>query len=177
MEEFTIKNWREFQHYSDRNPPWIKLHFAILSSQDWVMLADDSRVLMIACMLIASRNLGKVPNNPDYIKRVCYLKKVDFNPLIDIGFLERDSSCKQMQAEFRPEERREETEERREEKKKRVFVPPSFEEVSEYCKTRNTTVDPVAFHSHYTANGWRVGKGGLPMKDWKAAIVTWERRN
>ena len=57
-----------------------------------------------------------------------------------------------------------------------VFVPPSFEEVSEYIKNRNTTVDPVAFHSHYSTNGWRVGRAGLPMKDWKAAIVTWERR-
>jgi hypothetical protein len=34
-------------------------------------------------------------------------------------------------------------------------------------------VDPVKFHAHYTANGWKVGKN--PMKNWKAAVVTWER--
>lgn len=123
MGEFTIKNWREFQHYSDRNPPWIKLHFALLSSQDWVMLSDESRVLMVACMLIASRNEGRVPNNTEYIKRLCYMKRVDFKPLIDIGFLIYDSSCKQSQAEFRPEERREETEERREEGETEGFSP------------------------------------------------------
>lgn len=173
MEEFTIRNWREFQHYSDRNPPWIKLHFALLSSEDWVMLADASRVLMIASMLVASRNSGRIPNNPEYFKRLCHLKNVDFKPLIDIGFLECDSNRKQMLADARPEERREETEKRQ---KNPAFVPPSYEEVETYCKERNSPIDPIAFHSHYATNGWRVGKAGLPMKSWQAAIVTWERR-
>ena len=60
--------------------------------------------------------------------------------------------------------------------KRTVFIPPTFEEVSEYISNRTANVDPVAFHAHYTANGWRTGKGGLPMRDWRAAIVTWERR-
>ena len=172
MDEFTVRNWRKYQHYTDRNPPWIKLHFEILSSEDWVMLADDSRVLLIASMLIASRNQGKVPNNPEYIRRVCHLKKVDFKPLIDIGFLECASSCKQMQAEFRPETEayKEETEKNRTVR----FAIPSLDEVSQYCQSRNNTVDPVKFHAYYQSNGWRVGRG--MMKDWRAAIVTWERR-
>lgn len=125
MEEFTIKNWRKYQHYTDRNPPWIKLHFEILSSEDWVMLADASRVLMIACMLVGSRKAGKIPNNQDYFKRLCHLKSVDFKPLIDIGFLECDSTCKQMQAEFRPET--EAYKEEKEKKTKPTFVlPPSI---------------------------------------------------
>lgn len=53
------------------------------------------------------------------------------------------------------------------------FTLPTIEQVSEYCKARNNHVDPVKFHAHYTANGWRVGKN--PMKNWKAAVVTWER--
>jgi hypothetical protein len=56
------------------------------------------------------------------------------------------------------------------------FTPPSYEEVAVYCKERDCGIDPIAFHAHYAANGWRTGKGGLPMKDWQAAIVTWERR-
>ena len=55
------------------------------------------------------------------------------------------------------------------------FTPPTLDEVSEYCKARGNNVDPVKYHAHYTANGWRVGKN--PMKNWKAAIVTWERGN
>jgi hypothetical protein len=99
-----VKNWRKFQHYSDRNPPWIKLHFEILSSRDWVTLDDASRVLAIACMLIASRNEGVVPADPDYVQRVAYLKKPpNFKPLIACGFLEVASDCKQMLAPARPE--------------------------------------------------------------------------
>ena len=107
MEYFIVKNWLKFQHYKDRNPPWIKLHFEMLSSEDWVCLKDDARVLAIACMLIASRNEGKVPNNTEYIKRVAYLNTTpDFKPLICCGFLclQADASgCKQDIAEFRPE--------------------------------------------------------------------------
>ncbi len=107
MEYLKVKNWAQFQHYKDRNPPWIKLHFALLSSPDWVMLDDASRVLAVACMLIASRNAGSIPDDPAYLKRVAYLNKLpNINPLIECGFLERASSCKQEQAEFRPEERR-----------------------------------------------------------------------
>lgn len=108
MDYFFVKNWRVFQHYKDRNPPWIKLHFEILSSEDWVNLDDKSRVLAIACMLIASKNEGKVPNNPKYLQRVAYLNTLpNFKPLLDCGFFEKmlanDSGCKQEIAEFRPE--------------------------------------------------------------------------
>jgi hypothetical protein len=102
--KYRVKNWRTFQHYSDRNPPWIKLHFSMLSSEDWVTLDDASRVLAIACMLIASRNGGEVPGSTEYMKRVAYLNKTpNFKPLIECGFLEVASDCKQMLADARPE--------------------------------------------------------------------------
>jgi hypothetical protein len=113
-EMLKVRNWEQFQHYKDRNPPWIKLHFALLSSEDWVSLDDASRVLAIACMLVASRNNGCVPNNPAYMRRVAYLNtNPDFRPLISCGFLEKplaDASTTQalastLQADARPEER------------------------------------------------------------------------
>lgn len=55
----------------------------------------------------------------------------------------------------------------------RKFTPPTLEEVKEYCIERNNNVDAEHFIDYYTANGWKVGKN--PMKDWKAAIRTWER--
>jgi len=85
---YRIVNWSRFQHYTKRNPPWIKLHYEILSSADWVALSDTSRVLAIACMLIASRNEGFIPSNKEYIKRVAYLNKTpDFGPLLKCGFI------------------------------------------------------------------------------------------
>lgn len=57
--------------------------------------------------------------------------------------------------------------------KRTRFVPPTIEEIAAYCRERGNTVDAEHFHAHYTANGWKVGKN--PMKDWKAAVRTWER--
>jgi len=87
---FKIRNWEIHQHYRDRNPPWIKLHFAILTSEDWVMWDNDARALSIVCMLIASRNHppGELSVTKEYIQRVGFLKKTpDFTPLTETGFL------------------------------------------------------------------------------------------
>ena len=59
--------------------------------------------------------------------------------------------------------------------KNKQFVPPSFEEVSAYCMERKNDVDPQRWMDHYTSNGWMVGRS--KMKDWKAAVRTWERNN
>lgn len=85
---YRIRNWREFQHYSKRNPPWVKLHYELLTSRDWVMLDDASRVLAVASMLLASRNDGVVPNDATYVQRVAYLNAPpNFKPLVACGFL------------------------------------------------------------------------------------------
>jgi hypothetical protein len=55
------------------------------------------------------------------------------------------------------------------------FVEPTLEEVSAYCRERSNQVDPDQFIDHYTSNGWLVGKN--KMKDWKAAVRTWEKNN
>lgn len=55
------------------------------------------------------------------------------------------------------------------------FVPPSIEDVTAYCKERGNRVSAQTFIDFYTAKGWRVGNN--PMKDWRAAIRTWEQRD
>jgi len=55
----------------------------------------------------------------------------------------------------------------------RQFTKPTLKEVEEYCLERNKGVDPQKWYDHYTANGWRVGRN--PMRDWRAAVRTWER--
>ena len=54
------------------------------------------------------------------------------------------------------------------------FTLPTVEEVRAYCKERGNRVDPVAFVSFYESNGWKVGRNA--MKDWRAAVRTWEQR-
>lgn len=53
------------------------------------------------------------------------------------------------------------------------FTPPTLEEVKAYCLERGNNVDAERFIDYYTSNGWKVGKNS--MKDWKAAVRTWER--
>jgi hypothetical protein len=53
------------------------------------------------------------------------------------------------------------------------FMPPTVEQIREYCAERGNKVDAQQFMDHYTANGWRVGRNA--MKDWRAAVRTWER--
>lgn len=55
------------------------------------------------------------------------------------------------------------------------FVPPSLEEVEAYCKSRNNKVDAGQFIDFYESKGWMVGKN--KMKDWKASVRTWEKRD
>lgn len=70
-------------------------------------------------------------------------------------------------------------EEKKEVKKGRnnnIFVPPTVLEVAEYCLERKNNVSAEAFVDFYTANGWIQGKG-KPIKDWRAAVRTWEKRD
>lgn len=59
--------------------------------------------------------------------------------------------------------------------KRKGFSPPTEEEVAQYCRERNNGVDASSFVNFYASKGWVVGKS--PMKDWKAAVRTWERRD
>ena len=62
------------------------------------------------------------------------------------------------------------------EKKRKRFTPPTVEEVRAYCQERNNGIDPQRFVDFYTANGWTQGRG-KPIKDWRAAVRTWEARD
>jgi hypothetical protein len=59
--------------------------------------------------------------------------------------------------------------------KGRRFTPPSLDEVRSYCAERRNNIDPQGFLDFYAAKGWLIGK--TPMKDWRAAVRTWEKRN
>ena len=58
--------------------------------------------------------------------------------------------------------------------KRKRFVKPTVEEVKQYCIERNNNVNAEQFFDYYESNGWKVGKNS--MKDWKAAVRTWECR-
>lgn len=60
--------------------------------------------------------------------------------------------------------------------KKQPFKKPTFIEIFDYACEKLSKEDALAFtekfHAHYEANGWKVGRN--QMKDWKAAVRTWD---
>jgi hypothetical protein len=62
--------------------------------------------------------------------------------------------------------------EEKELKNDKKFIIPKIEEIKNYCQERNNNVNSDKFFNFYESKGWMVGKN--KMKDWKAAIRTWE---
>lgn len=60
--------------------------------------------------------------------------------------------------------------------KKQAFKKPTVVEIFDYACEKLSKEDALAFtekfHAHYEANGWKVGRN--QMKDWKAAVRTWD---
>jgi hypothetical protein len=65
------------------------------------------------------------------------------------------------------------TESEQKQSKSRKFIPPTVEQVREYCEERRNNIDPNKFINHYESTGWMRGKNKI--KDWKACVRTWEQ--
>ena len=57
--------------------------------------------------------------------------------------------------------------------KAKKFVKPTIEEILTYCRERKNSINAERFFDFYQSKGWKVGN--QPMKDWRAAVRTWER--
>ena len=61
-------------------------------------------------------------------------------------------------------------------KKEKTFIPPTLEEIKNYCKERNNGVDCQRFYDYYAVNDWK-DKDGKPIKNWKQKIIAvWEKK-
>lgn len=63
---------------------------------------------------------------------------------------------------------------RQDKTKRERFAPPSVEEVREYIAEKGYRFDAESFVAFYESKGWKVGRE--PMKSWKAACTTWDKR-
>lgn len=66
-------------------------------------------------------------------------------------------------------------ENKEEKRKEKNIIPPKIELIVKYCQERNSSVNPNIFYDWNTSKGWIIGKE--KMKDWQAAIRTWEQRD
>jgi len=80
----VIRNWAEFQHYKDRDPPWIKLYRDTLTSEVWVLGTDVSRLVQIASTLLAARYKNETPLNYELWREVAKIRctEQEFNDAI-----------------------------------------------------------------------------------------------
>jgi len=98
-------------------------------------------------------------------------RKANDSPMIDER--KANDSIKQTKTKLKPNETEKESGAHTRQRST-VSVPPTVEEVGAYCEERRNGVDPVRFVDFYASKGWYVGKN--KMRDWKAAVRTWEKR-
>lgn len=83
-----VKNFEEYQHYTDRNPPWIKLHRRLFEDYEFSCLQDASKLHLVLIWLLASQLNNKIPYDAAWIKtRIGIRGEIDLNVLIQKGFL------------------------------------------------------------------------------------------
>lgn len=96
--KITICRWREFQHYSKRSPPWIKVHRKLLDNRQWGALPDSAARLLVECWLIASETeAGEIDADLDDLawrlrKQGASAVLADLNVLVDNNFIEIDTA-------------------------------------------------------------------------------------
>lgn len=94
MKYLRVKNWEEFQHYKDRNPPWIKFHRALLDDFTFCSLADDTKAHLVLIWLLASQSGGRIPEDAKFLgEKIGAKKRPRLDELIRAGFLIPEQSA------------------------------------------------------------------------------------
>ena len=88
-EYLRVVKWEKFQHYKERNPPWIKLHVSVMEKYEWEQLSDIGKGHLVALWMLASRTNNRIAKDANWIMRKCSLKsKINLEELISLGFIE-----------------------------------------------------------------------------------------
>lgn len=88
MRYLLVKNWEKFQHYKDRNPPWIKLYRWLLDDYEFSQLQDETKAHLMLIWLLASHTGGRVPADPKYLAaKIGATSLPDLSKLVDSGWL------------------------------------------------------------------------------------------
>jgi hypothetical protein len=190
-----VKNWKDFQHYKDRSPPWIKLHKGLLDNYEYQCLPVASRALAPMLWLLASESdRGEIDPDPKKIAfrlRMSEKEVVEaIKPLIAAGFLICDSGtlaeCKQpAMPETETETYKPETETERE--KTRASANRGTRLAADWELPDDWVSDALSIKPHWdhskanaVACGFRdywVGVAGAKGRksDWRATWRNWVR--
>ncbi len=85
-----ICNWGKFQHYKNRNPPWIKLHTSLLEDYEFSQLSVHLQVVLLKLWLVAARTDNRLPDDPAWIgqKLTMPIEQADLATLVAKGWIE-----------------------------------------------------------------------------------------
>lgn len=87
-EFLMVRNFGTYQHYKDRNPPWVKLYRALLDDADLMCLPDASKWLAVGLLLVSAKYDNKLPNNPKWVANLLHMETpADLEALVNCGWL------------------------------------------------------------------------------------------
>ena len=90
MNYLALRNWEHYQHYKDRNPPWIKLYNSLLDEYQFGILPDETKWHVVASTLLASRTNNRIPADPKWIAaKIGATKPVSVDLLLASGMFEQ----------------------------------------------------------------------------------------
>ncbi len=131
------------------------------SKMDMTKLSNDK---LQNCKLSTDKNVRPIPNLKTDVKTNLNTVVVDDSENLQTEKQEND---------FQEETTTQEKQNKTETEKNNRFTKPTVEQIKKYCDERKNSVNPQYFFDYYESKGWLVGK--TPMKNWQAAIRTWER--
>lgn len=177
MEYIHVRNLEKFHPgYRDRKLQWAKIFFDMVQGDPDCELIEDeidwARLVKIIILELEAQQ--PLPNLDRYWKKKGFdVKKRPMSLTIKMlhNFLTIVTQNEKLCGLDKEKDKDKEKEEDKDIERRNGR--PTIDEVRLYCKERNKGVDPEKWYNHYQANGWRVGRN--PMKDWRAAVRTWEK--
>ena len=87
----VVVNWGKFQHYKNRNPPWIKFHTSLLDDYEFQRLPDGAKWQLLLLWLVAARQDNRIPDDREWLASLFHVTEDDLQMdlLVDRGWLER----------------------------------------------------------------------------------------
>jgi hypothetical protein len=83
----AVKDWHRFQHYSDRNPPWIKFYTELLANLEFLQMPEAAQAQLAKLWLLRAQ-FGRLPNDPKLLAgKIAVKGKFHLQAIIDAGFL------------------------------------------------------------------------------------------
>jgi hypothetical protein len=179
----VLPGWGDLQHYKDRDPTWVKLYRDILTTESWVLGTDASRLVQIACILLAARYQNATPYNFDLFRKVACLDLTERQFAESVEYLSRHKfleiqgdaiSASAVLAECSSEKRREEK--RREEKTQKAArnCPDDFA-ITPEMRTWATAEAPHVDIDRETAT-FKDYTFATPRSDWLKTWRNWMRK-